>query len=418
MGSGGYFVMAKSANQKLKLLYLLKILTEKTDENHCMPAQELISELAHYDISAERKSIYDDLECLTQYGYDIVNKKYVINEYEEDIVIKCFEMYSNGYRARVIAEELNQLGFHRIDGKTFDEKYVLYILHNERYTGIVEHKGVKYDKIFPKILDDILWNKVNSINEENKLAPSRKKEIYDYILSGKLVCGECNHKMFGESGTSHTRDVHYYYSCGSRRKKKCECNMKSVQKQYLEDKVIYAITNLLNSEKNIEFLSEKIFNYHQNQTKENANLKVLEQHRKDIYKASQNLLKAIEQGIITDMTKTRFQQLEAELTEIDIEITREKHKDYSLLSKDMIEEYLRKHVFEDTNNIKIRKLLINTLVREIRLYKDKIIILLNFTDPTDKPKLSLEENLQTNEQITSALSKNQSSCILPYSAPD
>lgn len=67
--------MAKSANQKLKLLYLLKILTEKTDENHCMPAQELISELAHYDISAERKSIYDDLECLTQYGYDIVNNK-------------------------------------------------------------------------------------------------------------------------------------------------------------------------------------------------------------------------------------------------------------------------------------------------------------------------------------------------------
>ncbi len=45
--------MAKSANQKLKLLYILKILMEKTDETHCMPAQEIIAQLASYGISAE-----------------------------------------------------------------------------------------------------------------------------------------------------------------------------------------------------------------------------------------------------------------------------------------------------------------------------------------------------------------------------
>ncbi len=67
--------MAKSANQKLKLLYLLKILSEKTDENHCLSAQELITALSAYDIKAERKSIYDDIECLNFFGYDIVNVK-------------------------------------------------------------------------------------------------------------------------------------------------------------------------------------------------------------------------------------------------------------------------------------------------------------------------------------------------------
>lgn len=67
--------MAKSANQKLKLLYLIKIFTEKTDENHCLSAQELIKELSAYGISAERKSIYDDIECLNFFGYDIVNVK-------------------------------------------------------------------------------------------------------------------------------------------------------------------------------------------------------------------------------------------------------------------------------------------------------------------------------------------------------
>lgn len=63
--------MPKTTNQKLKLLYLLKILNEKTDENHCLTTQELIDELALYDIRAERKSIYDDIECLNVFGYEV-----------------------------------------------------------------------------------------------------------------------------------------------------------------------------------------------------------------------------------------------------------------------------------------------------------------------------------------------------------
>ena len=63
--------MPKTQNQKLKLLYLLKILNEKTDENHCLSTQELIDELAAYGIRAERKSIYDDIECLNVFGYDV-----------------------------------------------------------------------------------------------------------------------------------------------------------------------------------------------------------------------------------------------------------------------------------------------------------------------------------------------------------
>lgn len=63
--------MPKTANQKLKLLYLLKILNEKTDENHCLSTQELIDELAEYGVKAERKSIYDDIECLNYFGYEV-----------------------------------------------------------------------------------------------------------------------------------------------------------------------------------------------------------------------------------------------------------------------------------------------------------------------------------------------------------
>lgn len=63
--------MAKGINQKLKLLYIAKILEEKTDEEHPMSTKQLIDELAARDISAERKSIYDDISQLIDFGYDI-----------------------------------------------------------------------------------------------------------------------------------------------------------------------------------------------------------------------------------------------------------------------------------------------------------------------------------------------------------
>ncbi len=68
-------VMAKSSNQKLKLMYLMKILLEYTDETHSLTMEEIKSKLKLYDISAERKSLYNDIENLRLYGVDIIRTK-------------------------------------------------------------------------------------------------------------------------------------------------------------------------------------------------------------------------------------------------------------------------------------------------------------------------------------------------------
>lgn len=65
-------MMAKSENQKLKLLYIVKILHEKTDEQHFLSTKNLIEELEKVGIKAERKSIYDDIERLAEFGYVIL----------------------------------------------------------------------------------------------------------------------------------------------------------------------------------------------------------------------------------------------------------------------------------------------------------------------------------------------------------
>lgn len=67
--------MAKSQNQKLKLLYLLRFLMQNSDEAHPVGMAQIIEELANNGISAERKSIYDDIESLRLFGFDIVQLK-------------------------------------------------------------------------------------------------------------------------------------------------------------------------------------------------------------------------------------------------------------------------------------------------------------------------------------------------------
>jgi len=62
-------------NQKLKILYLMKILLEKTDETHSITMPQILAELNAYGVNAERKSIYNDIENLRLYGVDVIGEK-------------------------------------------------------------------------------------------------------------------------------------------------------------------------------------------------------------------------------------------------------------------------------------------------------------------------------------------------------
>ncbi len=81
--------MAKSAKQKEKLLRIVSILEQKTDDKHYITTKELIEELAKYDIEAERKSIYDDILVLQNMGYDIAQYKGRVGGYS--LLSRLFE---------------------------------------------------------------------------------------------------------------------------------------------------------------------------------------------------------------------------------------------------------------------------------------------------------------------------------------
>lgn len=67
--------MPKNPKQKQKLLYIMKFFMEKTDDEYGVTVADIIEYLDEYGIVAERKSIYSDIECLRDFGFDIVKSK-------------------------------------------------------------------------------------------------------------------------------------------------------------------------------------------------------------------------------------------------------------------------------------------------------------------------------------------------------
>lgn len=90
--------MAKSQNQKLKLIYLARLMQEKTDDEHGLSMSEIISELSLCGVKAERKSIYDGFEALRSIGTDI----------EKNIIGNRTEYY-------LASRELNESIYYTVD---------------------------------------------------------------------------------------------------------------------------------------------------------------------------------------------------------------------------------------------------------------------------------------------------------------
>lgn len=352
------------------------------------------------------------------YGYDIVNKKYVINETEAAIVKEIYIKYSQGYTAVSIGTDLQKRGIRNKQGYYMTSKHIYKILTNSKYTGKAKYGGQVYTHIIPPLITEELWRKVNNIHEANKHAPGRKKDIYDFLLSGKLVCGECKHLMVGESGTSMTGNTYYYYSCLSRRRKKAPCSLKSINKQWLEDIVINITWNMLSNKELVYSIAENLYRLIERENKNNAVLKSLEAQRAAAIKASNNLIRAIEEGIITEQTKTRLKELEAQINNLDFDIEQEKFRSYTYLSMEIIESYLNSLICGKADNIETRKALVKTFIREIIYYPDKIIITYNFSDHHDEYKISsknVEETIKQSEEA--AFSLDLSSYKYPPSAP-
>lgn len=179
--------MSRASGQKLKLLYLAKILTEETDEAHAISTQELIRRLESLGIHSERKSIYDDISCLQQFGYDILQLQsrqgggyYMAGREFELAELKLLvdavqsSRFITPKKSRELISKLEGLASRHDAGKLRRQVHVVGRVKSENesvYYGIdALHRAIQDNcQITFRYLE---WN------EEKRLTPRRQGQLY------------------------------------------------------------------------------------------------------------------------------------------------------------------------------------------------------------------------------------------------
>ena len=111
------------------------------------------------------------------FGYRVENKKIVIDEPRAEIIREIFEEYVNGKKMPDIIESLTQRGiFYK--GKPFNLTTVYKMIKSKRYAGIYYYKDKLYKNIYPSIISDELYSKIQILLQENKLGTTGKEEKF------------------------------------------------------------------------------------------------------------------------------------------------------------------------------------------------------------------------------------------------
>lgn len=305
------------------------------------------------------------------YGYKVVDKKIFVNEEEAEAVRYIFQQYASGKVAREIIETLHQRGLsHR--GKPFLSNAVYKILRNTRYIGVYYHNEKKYTNAFPPIVSEELFHTVQSMLAKNKLGSHSRDTVF--LLKGKLFCGVCGKKMNGESGTSWTGKMNYYYKCATKKKKSSACPKESVRKGDIEKLVVQTTIDVLRSPGTIERIADTVVDIHRKRWQDKSVLHLLKEDRDKKQKALKNLLTAVEEGLLTPTTKSRMTELEEEIDILNGKILAEESKEDNLITREQVMEFLYTLPEQEP------QVIIDTMIRKVVLFDDKIELHYNFCD--------------------------------------
>lgn len=323
-------------------------------------------------------------------GYKIdADKNYVIDENTAFLVKQIFQRYADGYTVKEICQELNSAGYKSTTGHSFTYNSLHSILTNQKYIGKYEYLGVEIEDAIPRIIDDATFEKVQQRIKLNKRAPARAKSNVNYYLTGKLFCGHCGNNMVGDSGTSSTGVTHFYYSC-IEKKRRHGCKKKSVKKDWIEQIITDVTINQVLTDENIKYIAEKAYELYEKERDDKSEINALQNTLREVEKVINNIMNAIEQGIITPTTKDRLMEAEQRKSAILASIAREE-----IQKPQITKEHIEFFLYDTRNKIynaeERTEVIIQTFVNAVYLYDDKMVITFNFTEGEELKKLELND---------------------------
>ena len=198
--------MPKSMGQKLKILYLMKILLSQTDETHMLTINELIAKLAEYGVTAERKTIYDDMEALRQFGLDIVMEK--TKAYGYYVAARDFEL-----------PELKLLVDAVVSSKFITEKKSLELIQKleslvSRQDAVKLRRQIHVSNRVKNMNESIYYN-IDALHEA--IADGKKVSFryFDYNIQKERVYRKSGEKYIVSPAALLWEDENYYLISGS-----------------------------------------------------------------------------------------------------------------------------------------------------------------------------------------------------------
>ena len=343
---------------------------------------------------------------ITPLGYYLDDEQHLqIDEKKAPFVQEIFQRYADGEMIKSIIDDMNARGVgitvrmkkkvgKKAYEKSLDYNNVRRILSNRKYIGEYRFKDIVLENAIPPIIEKDLFEKVQKRIAVNTRAPAIHKAEDLYLLTTHLFCGKCKAMMIGESGKGKSGTVYHYYKCVNA-KKGHSCDKKAIAKEKIESAVINAVMKKIMDDTLMEQLSYKLYDL---QMQSNSILPALREQLSDVEKGIDNMLDAIQQGIVLESTKKRLSDLENRKKQLEIDIAQEEIKN-PLLTREQIEFGLTRFRKLDLSTQRGKQTLIDSFVNAIFLFDDYAIVTCNYKDGEEKITFEDIENSELGDYI-------------------
>lgn len=310
-------------------------------------------------------------------GYRIdENQHYQIDPTMAPVVQEAFRRYADGEGMKALCEELNRRGIRTGRGKPFTKCSFQNMLKNRRYLGEYRYKDIIVEGAIPAIIDPLTFARVQKRSKQNKIISARTRTTDPFILTSKVFCGKCGAIVAGDSGTSHTGVTHYYYKCGNRKRRSNPyCDLKAVHKEWLEQMVTHVAIHYILQEDVMNTVADMAVAY---RAEENPRLPTLRTQLRDVDKRINNLISAIEEGIVSTTTRQRLDDLEQQRASLETSIRQEEMK-HPKMDKEQIIQWMQRFKNLDLDDLRIQRQIIDCFVNTVYLFDDNLIVNFNFS---------------------------------------
>ncbi len=203
--------------------------------------------------------------------------------------------------------------------------------------------------------------------ESAAIQRGRKRTKNTYMLTGKIVCGNCGQAMVGESGTSKSGETYHYYKCHGQKVKRNDCSKRPIPKEWLEQFVAQTAISYLTDE-HIDTIAKAASDLLLKEQDNSARIAALQSERNAIKKRANALFEMVETGQTPgSLVIDRINQMEEQLRFIEAEIE-EESRVKPVWSADQIAFWLHSLCESDVQDAKWQQRIIDALVNKVFVY--------------------------------------------------